>query len=202
VRAFNLVHGDLIGLFDTAREAAPDFAMAYLGKAMVFAVANDPDLMTKAKALVKAARPFRLNESERARLAALPFGPRLPGRRRRHLDQRAGSRRARRCGGGPPVSHHLADRDLRGGRGDLQETACERRGGEFLELAGVRTAPITDKEAHTALATFSRYGKGRGHPAQLNLGDCFADAMAKNAQATLLFKGEGIDKTDILPVVR
>jgi ribonuclease VapC len=61
--------------------------------------------------------------------------------------------------------------------------------GEFL-LAGVRTAPITDKEAHTALAAFSRYGKGRGHPAQLNLGDCFAYAMAKNARTALLFKGE------------
>ena len=32
VRAFNLVYGDSIGLFDTARQAAPDFAMAYLGK--------------------------------------------------------------------------------------------------------------------------------------------------------------------------
>ena len=32
VRAFNLVHGDAIGLFDTARQAAPDFAMAYLGE--------------------------------------------------------------------------------------------------------------------------------------------------------------------------
>src|SRR5205823_4868824 len=79
---------------------------------------------------------------------------------------------------------------------------AERDVGEFLELAGVRTAPITDREAHTALAAFSRYGKGRGHPAQLNLGDCFAYAMAKSAQATLLFKGEGFDKTDILPAVR
>ena len=33
--------------------------------------------------------------------------------------------------------------------------------GEFLELARVRTAPITDKEAHSALEAFSRYGKGR-----------------------------------------
>jgi hypothetical protein len=33
VRAFNLVHGDSIGLFDAARQAAPDFAMAHLGKA-------------------------------------------------------------------------------------------------------------------------------------------------------------------------
>jgi ribonuclease VapC len=69
--------------------------------------------------------------------------------------------------------------------------------GEFLELARVRTAPITDKKAHTALAAFSHYGKGRGHPAQLNLGDCFAYAMAKNARTPLLFKGEDFDRTDI-----
>ena len=74
--------------------------------------------------------------------------------------------------------------------------------GEFLEVAGVRTAPITDKEAHTALAAFSRYGKGRGHPAQLNLGDCFAYAMAKNGRTVLLFKGEDFDKTDIRAAAR
>jgi ribonuclease VapC len=79
---------------------------------------------------------------------------------------------------------------------------AEQEFGEFLDLAGVRTAPITDKEAHSALAAFSRYGKGRGHPARLNLGDCFAYAMAKNAQVTLLFKGEDFDKTDTLPAVR
>src|SRR5271170_5299833 len=71
VRAFNLVHGDSIGLFDEAREAAPDFAMAHLGKAWVYAVANDPGLMTQATALVETARPLRLNEREQAHLAAL-----------------------------------------------------------------------------------------------------------------------------------
>jgi ribonuclease VapC len=104
------------------------------------------------------------------------------------------------------VPHHLGDRNLRSGPGDLQETACERRGGpadvgEFLELAGVRTAPITDQEAHSALAAFSLW-QGTGHPAQLNLGNCFAYAMAKNARVTLLFKGEHFDKTDTLPAVR
>ena len=74
--------------------------------------------------------------------------------------------------------------------------------GEFLEVAGVLTAPITDKEAHTALAAFSRYGKGRGHPAQLNLGDCFAYAMAKSGRTVLLFKGKGFDKTDIRAAAR
>ena len=75
---------------------------------------------------------------------------------------------------------------------------AEQDVGEFLELAGVRIEPITDKDARTALAAFSRYGKGRGHPAQLNLGDCFAYAMAKNARTGLLFKGEEFDKTDSL----
>ncbi len=71
VRAFNLVHGDAIGLFDTACQAAPDFAMAYLGKAWVLALANDPGLLTQAKSLVETARPLSLNERERAHLAAL-----------------------------------------------------------------------------------------------------------------------------------
>src|SRR5438309_5942717 len=71
VRAFNLVHGDSVGLFDKAREAAPDFAMATLGKAWVFAIANDPGLMTKAAALVETARGLTLNEREQAHLAAL-----------------------------------------------------------------------------------------------------------------------------------
>jgi tetratricopeptide (TPR) repeat protein len=71
VRAFNLVHGDAIGLFEKAREAAPEFAMAHLGKAWVFTVANDPGLRTKAKELVETARPLTLNEREQAHLTAL-----------------------------------------------------------------------------------------------------------------------------------
>jgi ribonuclease VapC len=68
---------------------------------------------------------------------------------------------------------------------------------EFLGMAGVRTVSVTEREAETALAAFSRYGRGRGHPAQLNLGDCFAYAVAKNHRTALLFKGEDFDKTDI-----
>ena len=71
VRALNLVHGDAIGLFDTARQAAPGFAMAHLGKAWVFALANDPGLISQAKTLVQNVRPMTLNEREQAHLAAL-----------------------------------------------------------------------------------------------------------------------------------
>jgi tetratricopeptide (TPR) repeat protein len=71
VRAFNLVHGDAIGAFDAAREAAPDFTMAHLGKAWLFTMANDPGLLTQAKALVETARSLTLNEREQAHLDAL-----------------------------------------------------------------------------------------------------------------------------------
>jgi ribonuclease VapC len=67
---------------------------------------------------------------------------------------------------------------------------------EFLEIAGVRTVPLTVMEAELALEAFSRYGKGRGHPAQLNMGDCFAYAAAKRHRVAILFKGDDFNKTD------
>jgi ribonuclease VapC len=67
----------------------------------------------------------------------------------------------------------------------------------FFDAAGVRCVAITPDDAATALTAFSRYGKGRGHPAQLNLGDCFAYAVARNRRVPLLFKGEDFSKTDI-----
>ncbi|MGA9864807.1 MAG: type II toxin-antitoxin system VapC family toxin [Acetobacteraceae bacterium] len=68
---------------------------------------------------------------------------------------------------------------------------------EFLGTASVRTVSITAKEADAALDAFARYGRGRGHPAQLNMGDCFAYAMAKAHPTKLLFKGNDFGKTDI-----
>ncbi len=67
----------------------------------------------------------------------------------------------------------------------------------FLETANVHVVGITNREADAALKAFDRYGKGRGHPAQLNMGDCFAYACAKTYRASLLFKGEDFVHTDI-----
>lgn len=47
-----------------------------------------------------------------------------------------------------------------------------------------------------AFDAFLRFGKGR-HPARLNLGDCFAYALAKTLDAPLLFVGEDFPQTDI-----
>jgi tetratricopeptide (TPR) repeat protein len=73
VRAFNLVTGDAVGLFDAARAAAPDFVMAHLGKAWVLTAANDPGLLTQARTLVETARSLTMNDRERAHLAALSY---------------------------------------------------------------------------------------------------------------------------------
>lgn len=68
---------------------------------------------------------------------------------------------------------------------------------EFLRLARVAVQPIQPETAHAALEAFARYGKGRGHPARLNLGDCFMYAQAKVVGASLLYKGDDFSKTDI-----
>lgn len=68
---------------------------------------------------------------------------------------------------------------------------------EFMDIAGIRTVSISAKETEIALDAMSRYGVGTKHPAQLNLADCFAYAMAKNFRAPLLFLGGGFAQTDV-----
>jgi ribonuclease VapC len=67
----------------------------------------------------------------------------------------------------------------------------------FLQRAGIETRPVTRDVGEFALVAFVRYGKGQGHPAQLNLGDCFAYAMAKAHGARLLYKGDDFARTDL-----
>ncbi len=68
---------------------------------------------------------------------------------------------------------------------------------DFLRAAGIAVQPIQPETAHVALEAFARYGKGSGHPARLNLGDCFIYARAKAGGASLLYKGQDFSKTDI-----
>ncbi|MDR6788203.1 ribonuclease VapC [Sphingomonas sp. BE138] len=62
---------------------------------------------------------------------------------------------------------------------------------------GFALVPIGENEARAALLAFERYGKGTGHPAQLNMGDCFAYACAKANGARLLYKGDDFSQTDL-----
>lgn len=67
----------------------------------------------------------------------------------------------------------------------------------FLEDFAVRLVPIGDAEARAAMVAHQRYGKGTGHPANLNMGDCFAYACAKTNNAVLLYKGDDFAHTDL-----
>ncbi len=71
VRAFALAYGDTIALFDAARQAAPAFAMGHIGKAWVFALANDAIMVGTARTLMQTAGALPLNERERVHVAAL-----------------------------------------------------------------------------------------------------------------------------------
>jgi ribonuclease VapC len=66
----------------------------------------------------------------------------------------------------------------------------------LLREAQVDIVPISEDIAHLAVAAFERYGKGRGHPAKLNFGDCLSYACAASRGATILFKGNDFAHTD------
>lgn len=67
----------------------------------------------------------------------------------------------------------------------------------FLEEIGAVVMPFDERQARLADAAFQRYGKGQGHPAQLNLGDCAVYALAKAMGEPLLFVGNDFSQTDI-----
>jgi ribonuclease VapC len=67
----------------------------------------------------------------------------------------------------------------------------------WLAAWGIEVAPFTVEQARIARAACRRFGRGSGHPARLNLGDCFAYALARDLGEPLLFKGADFALTDI-----
>jgi ribonuclease VapC len=74
-----------------------------------------------------------------------------------------------------------------------------RRLDELLRVAQIGIEPVTVEQARIAREAYRDFGKGR-HRAGLNLGDCFAYALAKEKGETLLFKGDDFCHTDIQSV--
>ncbi|PAX08717.1 type II toxin-antitoxin system VapC family toxin [Sphingomonas lenta] len=66
---------------------------------------------------------------------------------------------------------------------------------------GVQVVPVTLEHAELARAAYRTYGRGTGHPASLNFGDCFAYALDKSTGEPLLFKGDDFAATDIVSAV-
>lgn len=57
--------------------------------------------------------------------------------------------------------------------------------------------PVTAAQAEVARRAYQGFGRGSGHAARLNLGDCFAYALARESGEPLLFKGVDFSHTDV-----
>lgn len=66
----------------------------------------------------------------------------------------------------------------------------------WLSQLGAEICPVTAETARLAREGWRRFGKGR-HGARLNLGDCFAYALAIERNEPLLFKGDDFAQTDV-----
>jgi ribonuclease VapC len=80
---------------------------------------------------------------------------------------------------------------------DIDPVVVETRVRALMEEADIAMLPIDGMIATAAVRAFAEYGKGRGHPAQLNLADCMSYACAKVHDMPLLFKGNDFSRTDI-----
>jgi ribonuclease VapC len=81
------------------------------------------------------------------------------------------------------------------------DPVASRRFDELVQTAELHVEPVTHDQARIARDAYRDFGKGSGHKAALNFGDCFAYALAKSAGETLLFKGNDFGHTDITPAL-
>jgi ribonuclease VapC len=81
-------------------------------------------------------------------------------------------------------------------RADKRGTESSKALDEIVRVSGLKIAAITIHQTRLAREAYQRFGKGN-HPAKLNLGDCFAYALAKARSEPLLFKGDDFRKTDV-----
>jgi ribonuclease VapC len=68
---------------------------------------------------------------------------------------------------------------------------------QFLLESGIAITSVTPELARIARMAYRDFGRGSGHPARLNFGDCFAYALAIESNQPLLYKGDDFRHTDV-----
>ncbi|MBM6404605.1 type II toxin-antitoxin system VapC family toxin [Phycicoccus sp. CSK15P-2] len=109
------------------------------------------------------------------------------------------------------VESLLADPDPRMSAGSFLELCivvdrlgspvASRRVDDLMMGLGITVEPVAPDHVTVARAAYRDFGRGSGHPAGLNFGDCFAYALASRSGEPLLFKGEDFVHTDLRPAV-
>ena len=82
-----------------------------------------------------------------------------------------------------------------------RDPVASRRFDELVDTAELRVEPVTHDQARIARDAYRDFGKGSGHKASLNFGDCFAYALAKSTGEALLFRGNDFSHTDMTPAL-
>lgn len=82
------------------------------------------------------------------------------------------------------------------------DPALARQLDQLLDAWGVVIEPVTAELARLARAAYRDFGRGSGHSARLNFGDCFAYALASQTGQPLLFVGDDFGATDLKPARR
>ena len=77
---------------------------------------------------------------------------------------------------------------------------ASRRFDDFLREAKIAIEPVTEEQAKVAREAYRDFGRGSGHAAGLNFGDCFAYALAKTSGDPLFFKSDNFVHTGIAAV--
>ncbi len=67
----------------------------------------------------------------------------------------------------------------------------------LIRSARIIVEPFTAAQARIARNAYRDFGKGSGHPARLNFGDCFSYALAVDTDRPLLFVGNDFNHTDV-----
>lgn len=82
-----------------------------------------------------------------------------------------------------------------------RDPVASRRFDDLCREAQLVIEPVTESQARIAREAYRDFGKGSGHSAALNFGDCFSYALAKATGEPLLFKGDDFTRTDLAPSI-
>jgi len=83
-----------------------------------------------------------------------------------------------------------------------RDPIASRRLDDLLRAAHIAVEAVTDHQARIGREAYRDFGRGSGHPAQLNFGDCFAYALAQVTGEPLLFKGDDFAHIDVIPAIK
>jgi ribonuclease VapC len=78
-----------------------------------------------------------------------------------------------------------------------RDPVLSRRYDEILRDSDIKLIPVDEEQARIAREAYRDFGRGCGHKARLNFGDCFAYALARVTGEPLLYKGKDFQHTDV-----